>query len=835
MHVDAPASLPVGSPAPHRFRTAALALTALWAIVILAHLGVVSGLETFAYEDFLSWFAPTRMVVDAAWAGGRVPAWDPFVGVGGPLVFNSAAAPLYPLNALAAGPLGGGMTGLHRLIVLHLALGGTFTYLLLAERGCRPFVALAGGLSFAFAGPLLSYAQENPYHVFGLTWVPLGLMAFLRFLETGRRWPVALAGVCMALMLYGGEPQVWYFFVCLLTAAGLGHALGEATPPGRRTRALGRIALALTAVVVLALLLSAAQSAATLAGLRDSARGRGEPLDVRLAFSVHPLRYLSLLLPDFTGTPFPENTLWANGLTQHYRTWVMSFFVGSWTLLCLPYALCRGPGRGLSVGLAGALLFFLAMGLGRFAPVYPLVDAVLPGLRMFRYPEKWAVPALLPLIMLGAAGLERLLRDPPRVPVTALVGLLLGGATVVIAPHLHDAIAGTALFPAPALVDGAVTGIAGAGLHLAVVALVLGSGLAFLSRRGDAAPRAVPFVVAGLALVFGSEAARVNLPLMVTAPLEASTAPGPVVERMRAADPAARYRRVPDYARLAVHADATGYVQNQVRARVTGALHALVGEARQVHIHGPPIAQAEGALLTEALEGPHPLAGGALLGTRFYIAADHQPPAWLAAGVTNGRLLDRGAFPALRAALFEDRHALPRARRVTRAEMGPRTVDALRAHLAAGFDFATTAVLHTETRLRDGRLEPGADPVPLPDPAPGAPPPDPAATRFLRDDPEVVEIETAGAAAGLVVLSDAHAPGWRAFVDGAPTDILSADYVGRAVPVPAGRSVVRFEYTHPLLDRGLLISLTTAGLLVLGFGVGVGLRRRRRTARENGA
>jgi hypothetical protein len=114
----------------------------------------------------------------------------------------------------------------------------------------------------------------------------------------------------------------------------------------------------------------------------------------------------------------------------------------------------------------------------------------------------------------------------------------------------------------------------------------------------------------------------------------------------------------------------------------------------------------------------------------------------------------------------------------------------------------------------------GADPVPLPDPAPGAPPPDPAATRFLRDDPEVVEIETAGAAAGLVVLSDAHAPGWRAFVDGAPTDILSADYVGRAVPVPAGRSVVRFEYTHPLLDRGLLISLTTAGLLVLGFGGG---------------
>lgn len=828
MHIDDPAPAPAGPPPHDALRRTALALTSLWAIVVCAHLGVVAGAETFVYEDFLSWFAPTRMQVDAAWAAGRLPGWDPFVGVGGPLVFNSAAAPLYPLNALAAFPLGGGMVGLHRLIVLHLALGGTFTYLLLRSRGCRPLVALAGGLSFAFAGPLLSYAQENPYHVFGLTWLPLGLLAWLRFLETGRRWPVAGAATCMALMLYGGEPQVWYFFVFTLLAAGLGHALGEATPAGTRPRALGRVVVALSVVVLLAVLLSAAQSAATLAGLRDSARGQGEGLDVRLSFSVHPLRYLSLLLPDFTGTPFPENTLWATGLTQHYRTWVMSFFVGAWTLLCLPYALRRGTGRGLAWALAGLLLFFLAMGLGRFGPVYPLVDAVLPGLQMFRYPEKWAVPALLPLILLGALGLERALRAPPRVPVPALIGLAVGLAALALAPTLHTAIAETALFPAPALVAGAVSVITAAGLHLVVVAMAIGGGLLFLARRGEAAPRAVPFVVAGIALVAGAEAARVNLPLVVTAPIEASTESGPLVERMRAQDPTARYRRVPDYARLAVHADAAGYVQNQVRARVTGALHALIGEARQVHIHGPPISRSEGALLTEALEGPQPLAGGGLLATRFYIAADHQPPAWFAAGVASGRLVDRGAYPALRAALFEDTRALPRARRVSRALIEPRTVEALRTRLAADFDFTATTVLHPETVLRDGRLQPAEAPPVLPIFAPDAPPPDPAATRLTEDGTETVVVETTGPGPGLLVLSDALAPGWRATVDGTPTDVIPADYVGRAVAVPAGRSVVRFEYRHPLLDRGLLVSLATAGLLVALF-VGDTLRRRRRS------
>jgi len=59
---------------------------------------------------------------------------------------------------------------------------------------------------------------------------------------------------------------------------------------------------------------------------------------------------------------------------------------------------------------------------------------------------------------------------------------------------------------------------------------------------------------------------------------------------------------------------------------------------------------------------------------------------------------------------------------------------------------------------------------------------------------------------GWVVLSDVYYPGWRAFVDGQPQPILRADYLFRAVAVPAGQHTVTFEYAPPSVTVGLVIS-----------------------------
>lgn len=47
---------------------------------------------------------------------------------------------------------------------------------------------------------------------------------------------------------------------------------------------------------------------------------------------------------------------------------------------------------------------------------------------------------------------------------------------------------------------------------------------------------------------------------------------------------------------------------------------------------------------------------------------------------------------------------------------------------------------------------------------------------------------------GVLVLTDIHYPGWRAFVDGRECPVMHGNYLFRAVAVPAGRHLVRFEY-----------------------------------------
>jgi hypothetical protein len=79
---------------------------------------------------------------------------------------------------------------------------------------------------------------------------------------------------------------------------------------------------------------------------------------------------------------------------------------------------------------------------------------------------------------------------------------------------------------------------------------------------------------------------------------------------------------------------------------------------------------------------------------------------------------------------------------------------------------------------------------------------------------------------GVLVLTDQYYSGWRATVDGQPADLYRADTVFRAVCVPAGDHVVRFEYRPLSLYIGMIISaISWLAVFVLGI---TGLWRTRR-------
>ncbi len=79
---------------------------------------------------------------------------------------------------------------------------------------------------------------------------------------------------------------------------------------------------------------------------------------------------------------------------------------------------------------------------------------------------------------------------------------------------------------------------------------------------------------------------------------------------------------------------------------------------------------------------------------------------------------------------------------------------------------------------------------------------------------------------GLLYAAESYFPGWTATVNGAPVDILPANYAFRAVAVPAGRSQVVFRYWPPGLTAGLAVSgISMLALCALAFAARSGLKK----------
>jgi hypothetical protein len=79
----------------------------------------------------------------------------------------------------------------------------------------------------------------------------------------------------------------------------------------------------------------------------------------------------------------------------------------------------------------------------------------------------------------------------------------------------------------------------------------------------------------------------------------------------------------------------------------------------------------------------------------------------------------------------------------------------------------------------------------------------------------IIDVDTPGPA--LLRLADLWYPDWKAYVDGRPTPVLRADYLLRAVAVPAGRHRVEFRYESAAVRNGLLLSLASLLVVLAGF------------------
>lgn len=156
--------------------------------------------------------------------------------------------------------------------------------------------------------------------------------------------------------------------------------------------------------------------------------------------------------------------------------------------------------------------------------------------------------------------------------------------------------------------------------------------------------------------------------------------------------------------------------------------------------------------------------------------------------------------------VYERPGALPRAWVVPQVERVEDGAALARIH-EPGFDPHATALVDSEFACTPASPEAGE-------------------AQILSDAQNRIEVQVRGGG-GLLVLSELDYPGWQAEVDGDPAQLVRADYLLRALCVPAGEHRVELVYDPPLLKVGLAVT-GLALLWVAGIALWRRIERQRR-------
>jgi hypothetical protein len=357
-----------------------------------------------------SW--PTALLIQRTFAQGHFwPLWNSYYGGGQPMAGDPLAALFYPPTYLV--PFLPLRDYYLALFMGHLVLAG-LGMLLLARRalGLSRVPALVAAVSFMATPRLISHLGVGHVTIIQtVAWYPwLALACWATVREPRRKG--ALLGICLALTLLAGHPQMAYYGV-LMTAALAAWLLARRWRREGWQPMLNSLA-GLAAAGVIGVLLASIQLLPLLEFTAFSTR----QLSVSSQDAYPLMRFLSMLIDQRPSQGNP----WESMLTPGLAVLVLALF-----------ALATRWRKAWPLALAIALVAGLAM--GNASGFYLLIAHLLPGLDRFRGLARIWFVALMAIALLAGIGSESLLHAVRRISQrsTAAVGIF---ALLVVALSL---------------------------------------------------------------------------------------------------------------------------------------------------------------------------------------------------------------------------------------------------------------------------------------------------------------------------------------------------------------------------------------------------------------
>jgi hypothetical protein len=722
-----------------------------------------------AFDIYMYYYPNVVYAVQRLHAGGSGLLWNPWQNCGEPSFGISSTGAWYPPNVffLLTDP----DTALRLVTVVNFAVAGISAYGLGRQLDLGRVGALCLALSFELGTATVDLGTWGPQMGSTFVWMPAALLFCERLLRTATLAAAIGLGVSLALPLLPGFPQV-VFFTYQLVALRVVFELVTQRPP-RPLRTVGYVLLGLA----IAPLLLAVQLVPGIEMAAQSVRG-GSLSGAELTGGVGFLTWggfvkqlatrADLFNPILRVPAVAAAACWLRPATRRSALFYL---------------------------LAGLLYFLLAF--GPATPLFP-VYAKLPLGTLFRDPGRFMWVTSFCFAVLVGLGADAMLSA------AAAAGAWRRWSPVVVTA--------TALLALPLVMPNPLKTIEW-GLGGLIVA-------AALAVAVDARLRAAAAVACTLAVGLG-----VSLFYSKVLPPALRWHAVRVLPTRKLIDGAQLWTNEAFLKRLAASLtpqDRAFFVYQHMDFRLMPKTASLL-EIPVVQDYEPQAARryAEyfvlmrtGVPLHDLNDFYYPRQSGVAQGFRkrlLDLAAGRYVVAAAPADNTSTvspALVRLAASDDRGLTVYENRQALARARFVPTAEVVP-DPHGLLERLANGDDDLTQVALLDAPPPSGFLGEHGSTAE--------------ASAEIVVDEPERVVVRVQTSRRGFLHLADQYFTGWRANVDGAPAPILRANYLFRAVEVPAGTSTVEFRYAPTSLRVGALISLAT----VLTLLAAVVIERRR--------
>ena len=754
---------------------------------------IVFGGETLFARDVLPYVVPARAYAFERLLGGEMPLWNHLAFCGMPFFADISTSVFDPVQLLFVGLPAYRAVSLAVVVYHIIALTGA--YVLGRQLGCAPAAALVCSVAFGMGGYLVSM-DDSVLYVAGVAWTPWVLFSVDRLCRRVSFSRVVMVAVLLACTCLSGDVQ-WTYVTAVLAIA-----YGATALRGRRWRNLAWIAAAGT----VAISLCAVQMVPFLEVALASRRAAGLEATEALSWAMHPARIIELGVPTPFGAVGDGQSFWARRLvnSDHRIPWAQGIYIGVGAIMFCTVAWRRTRARFFI-----ALAFIgLILAVGPHTPVGGLLHDILPLWSSFRYPEKMIALLTFGLAMVAGLGAQEAFAKKRWRGPAALV-LFLAMTWVACLVFRGDILSSIgAQIDAEGVTHVDPSDATGRLIGAVFWAFMLGAatlGVLILRARDRLSFRSSALVAAALLagdlLIQGAVIQRTmpSEPLALDPPLAA------LVTESTALESAGRLYR---YELPFLVPDAVDPSALNVAASVWQ-WHTL--RPNMGFVTGVPYTLGYGVSMSTEFEAfwsriaPDQDLAFTVTGTEYVlglISADDYS--------NRSRYAPVAEVPGENVRLLRYLGAVPRLRVVYDVLSAPTQDSALDLLTSDGFD-PTRSVVVTGAREMRSALEP-------------------TVVEVIRDDPEHIEVAVSTAADGMLLVADTWHPGWRARLDGEPAEVLRANYLFRAIELPAGDHTVELEFSPASWRVGRAVSMGTVALIFVVFLVD--LRRRRKKREE---